>query len=989
MIPDATEAHHAPKDVPVTPHDSPLEVSQRPSIDIDRAAEIAREIFGAEGVMRELQSQQDRNFAIQTPSGTRVLKVANRGWGRPTIDAQNSALLHVASRDAGFQAPVPVPALDGQLVHEIADGDDVLPVRLLTFVEGRTLTDARHLSSEVVADLGRLAGRSAAALADFDHPGLDRVVQWDLRQAEQVIDSLLASIAEPDSRARVSDVSAAATARLAELSTSLRVQAIHGDVTDDNVVGEVDDIGRIRPNGIIDFGDLSRGYLVGDLAATCASILHHQQHEPLAVMPAILAFHEVAALTDDDVAALWPLVMLRGAVLVASNEHQIRLDPDNDSIRRWLKHEWRIFHSARSLPFDLAEEAIRASLGWSRSPRHTAARDVVLTSHRIFPDLPDLAIVDLSVTGPGMDSGRFLESGVERELLVTAAATTGAATRYAEPRLTRTVLDSTDAPATVALGIDLALPAGTDLRAPWDGVVVVDGSSLMLDHETLLRLIVRGVHATISTGTHVVAGQSLGAVTEGDVHVQVCVDRELEIPAFSTAALAPGWTALCPDPSPMFGADLAMPADDVAGLLLRRDDVLAPVQEHYYAAPMRIERGWRHHLIDTAGRSYVDMVNNVAAVGHGHPQLADAVDRQMRMLNTNSRFHYTAITEFSERLAALAPDGLDTVFLVNSGSEAVDLALRIAQATTGRLDLVAVHESYHGWTMLSDAVTTSLYDNPRALESRPDWVHLASSPNPYRGRFRGADAGASYALELRELVERIASEGRPPAAFICEPVFGNAGGVLLPEGYLAAAYEAVRSVGGLCIADEVQVGYGRLGHHWWAFQMHGVLPDIITIAKSIGNGHPLGAVITTRAIADAFATQGSFFSSAGGSPVSCVTGIAVLDIIESEGLQANAALVGDRLIARATELMARYPIIGAVHGMGLYLGIELVRDHSTLEPATGECAAICDRLRELGIIVQPTGERANVLKMKPPMCLTMESADFFIDTLEEVLRDGW
>ena len=261
---------------------------------------------------------------------------------------------------------------------------------------------------------------------------------------------------------------------------------------------------------------------------------------------------------------------------------------------------------------------------------------------------------------------------------------------------------------------------------------------------------------------------------------------------------------------------------------------------------MRIERGWRHHLVDTDGRAYVDMVNNVAAIGHGHPRLADAVDRQLRTLNTNSRFHYAAVAELSERLAALAPDGLDTVFLVNSGSEAVDLALRIAQIVTGRLDVVAVREAYHGWTMLSDAVTTSLYDNPRALETRPDWVHLASAPNTYRGRFRGAGRGADYALEVRELVERIAAEGRPPAAFICEPVFGNAGGVMLPEGYLAAVVRRRargrrpvhrrRGAGRLRPARPPLVGVRACTAS---------SPDIITIAKAMGNGHPLGAVITT------------------------------------------------------------------------------------------------------------------------------------------------
>ena len=651
-----------------------------------------------------------------------------------------------------------------------------------------------------------------------------------------------------------------------------------------------------------------------------------------------------------------------------------------------LEGEWRILHTARTVDLDLAEAAVRTALGMGPAPRHAAALEAVAGAGRLF-DADGWSVVDLSVTSPHLHSGRFLDPGVEREILAAAGAP--AATRWAEARLTRTVLDSPVAPATYALGVDLLLPSGAAATAPWDGsVATVEGSTVVLEG-AFGRLTVSGLRPSVDTGAAVARGAALGTVGGGEVRVALCVDPALEAPSFAAPHTAGGWLALCPDPSPLLGVDLAAPHDDVDGLLARRVDSLATVQEHYYAAPMRIERGWKQYLIDTTGRTYLDMVNNVAAIGHGHPRLADAVETQLRTFNSNSRFHYAAITEFSERLAELAPDGLDTVFLVNSGSEAVDLALHLAQVVTGRMDVLAVREAYHGWTLLSDAVTTSLYDNPTAMESRPEWAHFASAPNSFRGRFRGPGTGDAYATEVRELVFELASSGRPPAAFICEPVFGNAGGVMLPEGYLDQVYAAVRGVGGLCIADEVQVGYGRLGHHWWAFEMHGVTPDVITVAKAMGNGHPLGAVITTRAIADAFAAQGNFFSSAGGSPVSCVTGITVLDVIRDEGLQHNAAVIGDRLIAAAEQLRERYPIIGAVHGMGLYLGIELVRDRETLEPATAECYAVCDRLRELGVIVQPTGERANVLKMKPPMCLTEASADFYVEMLETVLRDGW
>jgi 4-aminobutyrate aminotransferase-like enzyme len=239
------------------------------------------------------------------------------------------------------------------------------------------------------------------------------------------------------------------------------------------------------------------------------------------------------------------------------------------------------------------------------------------------------------------------------------------------------------------------------------------------------------------------------------------------------------------------------------------------------------------------------------------------------------------------------------------------------------------------------------------------------------------------------VLERIDAEGRGLAGFICECVYGNAGGIPLPPGYLQQVYAMVRARGGVCIADEVQVGYGRLGHHFWGFEQQQVVPDIITIAKGMGNGHPLGAVITTRAIADALEKEGYFFSSAGGSPVSCVVGMTVLDIMRDEGLQENARIVGDHLKRRLQALGQRFSIVGAVHGMGLYLGLEFVRDRETLAPATGETAAICDRLLELGVIMQPTGDYLNVLKIKPPLCLSPEGADFFVDMLERVLSEGW
>ena len=967
-----------------------IAIAPRPPVNDTMALEIAGALFGISGPIRELGSSQDRNFRIDTPSGARVLKIANRSWGRASLEAQNAAMLHVAGKDPGLHAPVPFAAPDGQLIREWPLGEDRLLVRLLSYVDGRPLTGIRYLAPEVISDLGHVAGRTCTALADFDHPGLERTVQWDLRQAEAVIARLNASVRSAERRRKVMKACEEASRRLQALKTALPLQAIHGDATDDNVVGPRDAAGRVRPDGVIDFGDLTRSWRVGELAITCSSILHHRPEAPFEILHAVRAFHQQAPLSETEVAAFWPLMVLRGGVLVVSGEHQARLDPDNPSVLEPIENEWRLFEVAASVPFALAEAALREALGFGPDAEHQRMRQTLAGCAPLFPEVSRYESLDLSANSPLLHAGVWQQPQAEARLLAKAAVRSGAAvTRYGECRFTRTTALSERAPDNIALGITLRVPTGSSAQMPLDAHVVrVDERQLVLSCAAG-RLYLSGLAHDLSPGDVVKRGQIFGSSTEAALHVQLCLNDTLEPPRFGSVENSAAWAALCPDPSYLLGGRFAAEFPDGGALLARRKAAFAEVQVHYYRQPMQIERGWKQYLVDTAARSYLDMVNNVAAIGHGHPRLADAIQQQLLTLNTNSRFHYAVVAEFSERLAALAPTGLDTVLLVNSGSEAVDLALRMAQTVTGRMDIVAVREAYHGWTLLSDAVTTSVADNPNALGTRPAWIHLAAAPNSYRGRYRGAEAAAGYASEFRALIDDLATHGKAPAAFIAEPVFGNAGGVLLPNGYLAAAYAAVRAHGGLCIADEVQVGYGRLGHHWWAHELHGVTPDMITVAKAMGNGYPLGAVITTRAIAEAFAVQGSLFSSAGGSPASCVAGMTVLDVLRDENLQANAAIVGDYLLAEFRELQSRYPLIGAVHGMGLYQGIELVRDHHSLEPATAECFAISERLRELGIIIQPTGERNNVLKIKPPMCLSLEDAEYFVWQFERVLSEGW
>jgi len=1002
----------------------------RPDVSIADALRIAETLFGITGTATELGSQQDRNFLIVADgpgSGAEphapqkfVLKIHNPAFSATELHAQEAGTTFLSER--GMTVPLLVPGVDGKIRQEWASTKGTLPVRLLTFLAGPSLQSQGFLAPEVIRALGTLSATAALNLRDFSAEGLDRLLQWDLRQAENVIAHLEHWVTDAALRNRLLAVAASASSHLAPLKPALRLQVIHGDITDDNVICTVAPNGHRIANGLIDFGDLGMGWLVAELAVTVSSVLHHDPLSPFAALDAIVAFDAIVPLLDEEISALWPLIALRGAVLAVSGEQQIGTDEGNNYAAERMEAELRVFTSASSVGWAEAEAAIRHALGRPVTP---------------FPETPSLTamipglsaetaeILDFSVTSPLLADGAWLETDVEDRLAADALTRKPfAVVPFGRSRLTRSARLSRTAPESVPLITEVFLAGGSPVVAPGDGVVTIvgtgtEGAQQMILHTAFGEIRIGGIDSVLGNditaatsvavpvAVPVAAGQRLGTARTlsaspahavapqstpkiSRVSIQWLSISGGDIPPFVPQSRLPGWSQLTRDPATLLGLAPQEQVRSPAAEQERRAHVMAGAQEKYYEQPPQIERGWQELLIDTTGRAYVDMVNNVTSIGHAHPRFTKAITEQLQLVNTNNRFLYAALADLSERLIEESPDpSLDTVLLVNSGSEAVDLALHLAKLHTRRDGIVALREGYHGWTEASDAVSTSAFDNPFALASRPSGIHIADIPNTYRGTHTGTDAAARYAGDLSELLDSGDGPGENLAAFISEPVIGNAGGIVPPVGYLANVYEAVRARGGLCIADEVQVGYGRLGSHFWGVQQQGVVPDIMTMAKAMGNGYPLGAVITRRDIAESLAREGNFFSSAGGSPVSCIAGLTVLNVIRDEGLQANAEAVGQRLAARLAELATRHDIIGAVHGMGLYMGIELVRDRATHEPAIEETTAICERLLALGVIMQPTSERQNVLKIKPPMCLSVASANFFVDALDEVLTAGW
>ena len=395
-----------------------------------------------------------------------------------------------------------------------------------------------------------------------------------------------------------------------------------------------------------------------------------------------------------------------------------------------------------------------------------------------------------------------------------------------------------------------------------------------------------------------------------------------------------------------------------------------------HGKPLHISRGEMQYLYSRTGEKYLDLVNNVCHVGHCNPHVVSAGQKQMAVLNTNTRYIYDGLTQYIQRLSYTLPEGLDYGFLVNSGSEANELAIRLARAYTNNHDIVVMEGAYHGHTGMLIDLSPYKFRGPGGKGVAEDWVHVAPVPDIFR------DNSRDYLNEF----EGIVRDARPIAGFIVESMLSCAGQIPFPQGYLAKSFELIRSVGGLCIADEVQVGFGRLGRKMWAFEEHGVIPDIVVMGKPIGNGHPMAAVFTTKEIADSFKGM-EFFSTFGGNPVSCAIGMAVLDVIEEKNLIENSKLMGELFIDGLTKLKNRYEIIGDIRGKGLFLGIELVKNRSSLEPAPKEAKLLVDGMLSKNILLSIDGPKKNVIKIKPPMVISKEDVDRTIKSLNEVFSD--
>ncbi len=1016
-------------------------VNFAPTFTPAEAARLAQELFGVSGSVECLPSERDQNFLVTRDSGERlVLKIANAKEERALLEAQDQAMEHVWRR--AHLLPNALRSLKGERIETVSVPNGRRHfVRLVSYLGGTPMGNVKRHSSELMLDLGRKLGLLDGALQGFDHPALHRDFYWDVANGLRQVKKNAGRIRDKKLLAMVRTLAKDFEGFTVPLLPRLRKSAVYNDANDFNVLlGGGDDIFSRNQSvtGFIDLGDMVYGYTVSDLAIAIAYAILDKP-DPLAAAGEIVrGYHSAFPLTENEIAALFGLVALRLCMSVCIAAEQQRSRPGNAylgisqvPIRRTLPRLMRIhprfaeavFRDACGLPPFASSPGM---VNWLR--RHASSFAPVLPA-RLWGEPP--LVFDLSI-GSSLLHGDPRENSAAKLTPRLDAARTAAGARigvgrYDEARClyTSPAFAAGDGPAaerrTIHLGIDLFAEPGTPVRAPLAGRVAAFadndspqdyGPMLVLEHDrdegkvfyTLYGHLSRGSLAKLKLGKPVRKGAKLAEIGEPGsnggwpphLHFQAMTDLlELgpDFPGVAPASRRAVWLSLCPDPNLILGIPgEAFPerAPTRAETLRRRRGLLGGNLSISYRSPLKIVRGWMQYLYDEEGRKYIDAFNNVAHVGHCHPRVVEAACRQMGVLNTNTRYLHDNITRYAERLTSLLPASLPVCYFVNSASEANELALRLARAATARRDMIVLEAAYHGNTTTLIDISPYKHNGPGG-SGAPDWVHAVPIPDVFRGEYKADDpqAGMKYAAHVKHAIESLQARGRGLAGFIAESLPSVGGQIVFPEGYLSAVYRYVREAGGVCIADEVQTGFGRVGSHLWGFELQQVVPDIVVLGKPIGNGHPLAAVVTRRDIAEAFSNGMEYFATFGGNPVSCAVGSAVLDVLIEEGLPAHAKRLGTKLLSGLKPLVGKYRMVADVRGAGLFLGVELVRDLSTLEPAELEASFLCNRLRELGVLVGTDGPYHNVVKIRPPLPFNEADAECLLDTLEKILREDF
>lgn len=994
-----------------------------------QAEDILFKVFNIKGKATELPGELDFNFRIKVAdSEGYILKISRPDENEDYLDFQQHLLQYVEEHGENLIAPKVINDAKGNAISKIMDDfGKERQVRLLTWVSGRVWSGVNPQLYDLSYSLGEQCGLLTHGLRGFDHPKAHRNFDWDV--AQSLWTKAHIDLFNDDEKSIVEYFQNRFENSQAAYST-LRKAVVHNDANDNNVIVSTDLV-HPKVEAVIDYGDAVYTQIINDVAVACTyAIMHHD--DPLdAALPIVAGYHSAFALQEEELAQLYNAIAMRLVISVTKSAMNKIAEPDNSYLLISEKPAWEVLKKWRKLNADFAHFSFRNACGYEAHPNtklfHEWAGKQNFKLQHLFPaiDHQDIHSIDLSVSSKwlghqeefnDLDMFQFKIDQLQKKHPNKIIAG-----GYLEPRALYTsdgydkIGNSGKESRTIHLGIDFWLPSGTPVHAFCDGEVVIAvndagdkeyGGLVVLKHYsddfefyTLYGHLSTESAAQHSLGNPVKTGEKIGelgtSAENGNwvphLHFQILLsllDYEKDFPGVAYYNQIDVWRSICPNPNLLFKSEALQKNEGTpnADLIHYRKQHLGKSLSLQYKEPIKMVRGAGQYLMDQYGRKYLDTVNNVAHVGHENYAVVKAGQEQMALINTNSRYLHDNINDLAQELIETLPPELSVLHFVNSGSEANELAIRMVKAATGERDIIASEVGYHGNSNMCIDISSYKFDG-KGGSGAPEHTHIFPLPDAFRGTHRGGDSGEKYAEEVQKQIDAIHKKGRGVGAFIIEPIISCGGQIELPKGFLAKAYESVRAAGGLCISDEVQTGCGRMGKTFWGFQLHHVVPDIVTIGKPLGNGHPVAAVACTREVADKFANGMEYFNTFGGNPVSCAIGAEVIRTVKREHLQENALKVGTFLKEELHKLAQEFLIIGDVRGQGLFLGIELV--DADMNPLAAQTDYLANRMKDHGILMSTDGPDHNVLKIKPPIIFTKANAEELLFYLRKIVKEDF
>ena len=965
--------------------------------------------------LSRLNSERDVNLLIKG-AGTKqyVVKISNPKESLAQLEYQDLLINHLRQ---SIQLRNIYPEIFHKKILFYKDRNERgCAVRILTYIEGDMYAKSKN-SDDTEKSLGKLLALQSNQLQSFIKNQAIRSFEWDpsdIRWTKKFINlfkgankNIIKNTIDEHEKFVFKNIK------------NLKHAVTHGDPNDYNIV-----VKKEKIIGFIDFGDSIYAPVINDLAISLSYALMGNNNLYKSLQNIVGTYNEFYKLSDQDIYSLLALIKSRLVITLVMAAKQRKKYPNNKYLSISENNAWGLIYKLDKVDPYFFIAVIRDIC--NSEPILNFSKKIQLFKSQQFGNLFDFDLNNVNKKIVNFDKSSFLlktnPSNKKLDNLVEKFLKKNIGIGlYKEKRKvyksnhyisSLNPLKRRD----VHLGIDIFVEENTPIKSPLNGKVIIlhnnnfkydYGPTVILEHKinnyfffTLYGHLSKKCLKKLKVGQIVKKGEWIGEIGDYKIngnwpphlHFQIMTSLLNEVdnfPGVGEEYLLKIWEQISPDPNIILQIPESFFINKVQKekILLKRKKNIARNLSISYQDPLHMLEAKGQFFYDEQGRRYLDCVNNISHVGHSNKFVHEALVSQNLKLNTNTRYLYNIINEYSDRLLKTFPKKLNKIFFVCTGSEANDLALRIAKNYTKAKNVLVMNNAYHGHT--NSLIDLSPYKfNSKGGEGKKDYVHVLRMPDEIRGKWTNKNYKwvNKYIDEAEDVISKTFNKKNSLSSFFFESILGCGGQIELPKGYLKNIFKLVRKKNALCIADEVQTGFGRVGSNFWAFQEHGIVPDIVTLGKPMGNGHPIAAVVTTKKIADTFNNGMEYFNSFGGNPVSCAVGNAVLDVIEKDNLQKNSKVVGDYFIKKLTQIQKKFPnYISKISGKGLFIGIDFICNGDFLLPDAKLATKLINSLRLKGILLSTDGPFNNVIKIKPPLVFNKDNVDFVCNEINGFL----